>query len=225
MKGRITMPNATLRLFHSYESSSSWRVRIVLALKRLDYDSVLIGLDRREHQQDSFLKVNPIGQVPTLCVDGQYVSQSVAISEYLDETYPHTPLLPEDRLLRARVREFVEVINAGIQPLNNGGLNHSFRERFSATDTQIRAWKNYWIQRRLAGLETKLKPLAGQYCAGESLSLADVFLFPQIDRARSYDVDTGQFPTIHRIYERLGQSSEFVETGTKPTSFTSTSST
>lgn len=207
------MAPAALQLYHSYESSSSWRVRIALALKRLNYESVLIALDRREHQQDEYLKVNPIGQVPTLDVDGQRFSQSVAICEFLEETYPHPPLLPSDRISRAKVREIVEIINAGIQPLNNGGLNQSFRAQYGATDQQIRTWKKYWIERRLVGLEMKIKATAGAYCFGQSVSLADVYLFPQIERAIAYDLDVKQYPTIGEICERLSKVREFAETG------------
>ena len=115
-----------LRLFHQTHSSSSWRVRIALAIKQLAYESSLIDLSSGEHLGDAYRAKNPLGQVPCLEVDGVLVAQSVAIIEYIEESWPIPSVLPENALDRARARAIAETINAGIQAIHNSGLSQSW---------------------------------------------------------------------------------------------------
>jgi maleylpyruvate isomerase len=214
-----------MRLYHSFISSSSWRVRIVLALKDVDYESTPVDFARGEHQTPEYLAVNAARQVPTLEIPddaGQApsaagpattrISQSVAICEYLEERFPAPTLLPGDAAQRAHTREIIEFVNAGIQPLHNGGLNRSLRNGFGASDAAILAWKQYWLRARLASLEQLVAVRAGTCAVGDTVTLADAFLYPQLERARGHQIDMTPFPTLCRVEDGLAQRREFAQT-------------
>jgi maleylacetoacetate isomerase len=214
-----------MRLYHSFLSSSSWRVRIVLALKRVDYESTPVDFASGEHQTPEYLAVNPARQVPTLEIQDDAVqtpgaaapsttriSQSVAICEYLEERFPEPILLPGGTAQRALAREIVEFVNAGVQPLHNGGLNRSLRNGFGASEDAILAWKQYWLRARLASLERLVAARAGTCAVGDVVTLADAFLYPQLERARGHQIDMTPFPTLCRVEDGLAQRREFVQT-------------
>jgi maleylpyruvate isomerase len=204
---------SAIRLHHFPSSSSSWRVRIVLALKGVFHESVIVDLAAGAHLEDEHRARNPLGQVPCLEIEGRTVTQSVAICELLEELHPEPHLLPSSSLERARVRALVEVVNAGIQPLHNSGMNQSLRDELSADDVAIRTWKQRWLARRLAELESLVERSASRFCIGDALSLADVFLYPQLDKARGYGVDPAGFPVLAEIERRLRDWPEFPGTG------------
>ena len=205
-----------MRLYHSFLSSSSWRVRIALALKGVTYESVLVDFASGEHLQPEYRDVNPARQVPSLEVDQagtpRRITQSVAICEYLEERFPDPALLPADPAGRAHVREIVELINAGIQPLHNGGLNRSLGRSFNASDSVIHDWKLYWLRSRLASLEHLVTAEAGECAVGDRVTLADAFLFPQLEKARDYDVDLTPLTALSRIARSLAERPEFFQT-------------
>lgn len=200
------------RLFHGRASSCSWRARIALALKGIDYDAVLVDLDGGEHRGDAYLRTNPIGHVPTLEIDGRRLVQSVAIIEYLEETRPAPPLLPADPYRRAMARAIVETVNASIQPLHNMPVRHRLRDQFGASPDDVRAWIGHWVRLRFAGLETILHETSGRYAVGDVPSVADVYLYPQVDKAEEFGVPPAGFPTIDRVYRTLAERPEFAET-------------
>ena len=191
-------------------------MRIGLALKQVEYESILIDFGKGDHQASSFLERSPIGQVPCLEVDGIPVTQSVAILELLEELYPEPRLLPRSLISRARTRMLAEIVNAGIQPLHNGGLNESMRRQLGASNEQIRSWKKGWITRRLRGMEQVLAGEAGPYATGPRVGLADVMLYPQLDRARSYEVEVAEFPKLLSIDQELRARPEFDATRNPP---------
>jgi maleylpyruvate isomerase len=205
-----------MRLHHAFSSSSSWRVRIALALKDLRYESMLVDFSAGEQLEPQYRDVHPARQVPSLEIDDEgkprRITQSVAICEYLEERHPTPALLPRDALERAHVREIVELINAGIQPLHNGGLNLSMRRGFGASDEAISEWKRYWLRSRLAALEHLVSARAGSCSFGDRVTLADVFLFPQLAKARDYETDLSPFTALLRIQGELSARPEFSET-------------
>lgn len=204
--------SARPRLFHGRASSASWRVRIALALKQLPYDAVLVDLDGGENRGAAYLRTNPIGQVPTLEIDGHRLVQSVAIIEYLDETRPDPPLLPREPHGRATARAIVEVVNAGIQPLHNMPVRRRLTSQFGAGDDDVRAWIGHWVRLRTEGLETILTEVAGRFAIGDTVSIADVFLYPQIDKSEEFGVPPAEFSTLERLYRTLSALPAFADT-------------
>jgi maleylpyruvate isomerase len=183
-------------------SSASYRVRIALALKDIEVTTITKQLRRGEQRAKDFLEINPQGFVPVLSLDdGQTITQSLAIIEYLDEVYPQPPLLPAAPIERARVRALSLLIACDIHPLNNlrvlQYLEGSLGEAQSVRDT----WYRHWIEAGFAALEEALgrDPARGRFCYGDTPSLADVCLVPQVFNARRYSVDLAPFPRIVAI--------------------------
>jgi maleylacetoacetate isomerase len=183
-------------------SSASYRVRIALALKGIEVTTITKQLRRGEQRAKDFLEINPQGFVPVLSLDdGQMLPQSLAIIEYLDEAYPQPPLLPAAPIERARVRALSLLIACDIHPLNNlrvlQYLEGSLGEAQSVRDT----WYRHWIEAGFEALEEALgrDPARGRFCYGDTPSLADVCLVPQVFNARRYSVDLAPFPRIVAI--------------------------
>lgn len=208
-----------LRLYSYFRSSCSYRVRIALHLKGVDFDYVPIHLLEGGGQQNSeaYLARNPIGELPTLEVlnaGGEVVatlSQSVAILEYLEETYREPALLPEEPGERAKVRQLVEVVNSSIQPIQNLRVMQRLRSQFELDRPATLEWSKHWIERGFVGLEKILKGTAGVHAFGDQLSLADVVIVPQEYNARRFGVEMSNFPTIQRICATANQLTAFVK--------------
>ncbi len=206
MLGAMTRP----ALYGFPLSSATARVRIALELKGIDYEYRLVNLRAGEQYKDDYLKqVNPQGQVPALLIDDRRLCQSIAICEYLDETRPEPPLLPKDVAERARCRHYVELINSGIQPLQNLGVIRKVVE-LTGDKEQRGAWPTMWIERGFTALEALMDGNAGTYCMGDAITLADVVLAPQVRGARLYGVDVSKFPLISRIDAALSEIPAFV---------------
>jgi maleylpyruvate isomerase len=183
-------------------SSASYRVRIALALKGVEVTTVTKQLRRGEQRAKDFLELNPQGFVPVLSLDdGQALSQSLAIIEYLDEAYPHPPLLPTAPLERARVRAMSLLIACDIHPLNNLRVLQYLEGSLGETQGVRDTWYRHWIEVGFEALEEALGRDAarGRFCFGDAPSLADVCLVPQVFNARRYSVDLVPFPRIVAI--------------------------
>jgi len=204
-------PAGAPRLYHERGSSCSWRVRIALAWKGLDYTSCLLDWGSGELGGAAHRARSPFGQVPCLEIDGRAVSQSVAILELLEEIVPE--LLPEEPLARARVRELVEAVNAGIQPLHNGGLIAPMQELFGLGPEAHARWSHYWLERRLDALEPRLADRPGRYACGDQPTLADVLLYPQLCKAEELGVALAPFPALAGLREALRELPAFATTG------------
>ncbi|KFE62689.1 maleylacetoacetate isomerase [Hyalangium minutum] len=191
-----------MKLYSYWRSSCSWRVRIALNLKGLSYsyEAVHLVKDGGQQNSDAYRALNPMRTVPTLELEegGQVrrLSQSVAILEYLEERYPTPALLPADPLLRARIRMLAEMVNSGIQPLQNLSVLQFVKGELQRDD---KAFAAHWNVRGLTALEAAVKETAGTYCLGETVSLADIFLVPQLYGARRFAVDLSPYPTLTRI--------------------------
>eukprot|EP00736_Rhodelphis_marinus_P005041 Rmarinus@m.23856 len=196
--------------FHNYwRSSSSFRVRIAMALKGIDYEYVPVNLLAGEHHKEDFREMNPFDYVPVLEDNGFMVSQSVAILEYLEETHKEVPLLPDDPKERAKVRAIVEAINSSIQPLHNlAVLKKVIADAKAEGDEADRLkteWASHWIGRGLDSLERMVASYAGKYTVGDSLTLADCCLVPQVMSAQRFapGLDYSKYPTINRVFKAL----------------------
>ncbi|XP_017122700.1 probable maleylacetoacetate isomerase 1 [Drosophila elegans] len=187
-------------LYSNWSSSCSWRVRVALAIKGIDYEikptSLLKTVNDNAYTEE-YRKVNPLQKVPALKIDGHTLCDSVAIMHYLEETRPQPALLPQDPVKRAKVREIVELICSGIQPLQNSSVLELIGKE------QSLKWAQHWIARGFQGLEQVLSQSAGWCCVGDDLTMADICLVPQVRNARRYKADLAPYPTINRLNEDL----------------------
>ncbi|RJS22531.1 maleylacetoacetate isomerase [Corallococcus sp. H22C18031201] len=191
-----------LRLYSYWRSSASWRARVGLHFKGLSFEYIPVHLmeDGGKQNTAEYRALNPMRTVPTLewTENGETrrLSQSLPILEYLDARVPQPSLFPEDLLLKARVRMLAEMVNSGIQPLQNLSVLQKLKNELKADE---RAWAAHWIGRGLEALEATVKPWAGRFCMGDAVSLADICLVPQLYNARRFAVDVAAFPTLLRI--------------------------
>jgi maleylpyruvate isomerase len=191
-------------VLHNYwRSSASHRVRIGLGLKGLAFDYVAINIVKRDQFADAYRDKNPMAQVPTLEItedDGRVVAiaQSLPILEYLDERFAGTPLLPKDPYLRARARMLAEIVNSGIQPLQNLAVTKAVK----AFGGDEQAWPRPFIADGLAAFERSARDIAGAFSVGESPTIADCFLIPQLASARRFGVDVARFEQLVQIEQR-----------------------
>jgi maleylacetoacetate isomerase len=188
-------------LFSYYRSSASFRVRIALAYKGIDYEYRAVNLVKGgtgEQLEEDYRKVNSMCQVPSLVVNGVTLTQSLPIIEYLEETHPEKPLLPRDPILRAQARRVAEIVNSGIQPLQNLATLKKVTE-FTGDPAKQSAWAQQFMNRGFEGLEQVLSQTAGKFCVGDDVTIADVTLVPQYLNATRFNVDMTPFPLITRI--------------------------
>ncbi|XP_069591886.1 maleylacetoacetate isomerase isoform X2 [Ranitomeya imitator] len=191
-------------LFSYFRSSCSWRVRIALALKGIEYDLRPVNLiqDGGQQRTDEYKHVNPMQQVPALRIDGVTLSQSLAIIEYLEETRPLPPLLPGDPLKRGQCRMLSDHIASGIQPVQNLDV-------LQRVGDKKLEWAQHYITRGFQALELLLQDTAGHYCVGDEVTMADLCLVPQVANADRFHVDMTPYPTISRINQALLQLEAF----------------
>jgi maleylacetoacetate isomerase len=192
-----------MKLCSFFRSSAAFRVRIALNLKGLVYNTIPIHLRRNDQAGPDYRGVNPQGLVPALEDRGEFLIQSLAIIEYLDETHPDPRLLPETPADRARVRELAEIVACDIHPINNLRMLRYLTHALLHDESQIAAGYNHWIDAGFRALEALLvqDPRTGIFCQGDQPSLADVALVPQVVNAERYRLDTTAYPTIARISE------------------------
>ena len=206
------MGDERILLYGYWRSSSAYRVRIALNLKQLDYDQEAVHLVRDGGQQNlpGYRAVNPLGLVPALVHGDRTIVQSMAICEYLEEAFPEQPLLPREADGRARVRAIAQSIASEIQPLNNLAVMQYLKTEMGQGDDSVRRWYSHWIDRGFAAVETWLKgPGTGQYCHGDSPTLADCYLVPQVYNAERFRCDLEPYPKIRRITQRCRELGAF----------------
>lgn len=192
-----------MKLYGYSRSSAAFRVRIALNLKSLDYEDAFIHLRRGDQSLPEYLQINPQGLVPALELDGETLIQSLAIIEYLDETRPGPPLLlPRDAAGRARVRALAEIVACDIHPLNNLRVLRYLLRPLGHSEADLETWYNQWISGGFQALEGMLAHdrRTGLFCHGDTPTLADVTLVPQVVNAERYRLDMAPYPTIARIY-------------------------
>lgn len=194
-----------MKLYTYFRSSAAYRVRIALNLKGLDYQAVPVHLVRGggEHRQPAYLGLNPAGLVPALEDQGQVLTQSLAIIEYLEESHPLPALLPAAPLDRARVRAIAQAIACDIHPVNNLRVLQYLTRELDASEEQKNAWYRHWIGVGLQAVEAMLAGDArtGAFCHGDTPGLADCCLVPQVFNARRFGCELSAMPTVLRIAE------------------------
>lgn len=191
-----------MKLYNYFRSSASFRVRIALELKGLSYEYLPVHLARGDHKLPEYAAVSPSGLVPLLVLDdGRKLSQSMAIIEYLDESFPEQPLLPATVRERARVRGLAQLIACDMHPLGNLRVLQYLEREFKASPEQREAWVRHWLALGFGALEQLLAdhPSTGAFCDGEVPGLADCLLVPQVYNARRFGLDLSPYPTVRRI--------------------------
>ncbi len=198
-------------LYDYFRSSASYRVRIALNLKGLSYRSVPVALLDNAQQAPEYLEKNPQGLIPALLDGDQLITQSLAICEYLDEVYPTPALLPTDALGRARVRALALSIACDIHPLNNLRVLRRLEQQFSAEQASKDAWYRHWVDTGLRAFERQIERTRGQYCYGDTVTLADLALIPQVYNARRFQCDLSAYPNIVAIEQQCLALSAFAQ--------------
>ncbi len=205
------MGASTAVLHGYYRSSTSYRLRILLNLKGIDYTIVPVALDRGEQRAPGFLERNPMGGVPVLEIDGHTLVQAPAMMDYLEERYPEPRLLPEAIDDRQRVREISALVACDIHPLNNLRVLKHLRASYALDDAGIADWYRHWIHAGFGALERMVEPSAeAPYAVGGRLSLAEINLVPQIYNARRFDVDMSDYPKLAAIDAHCARLDAFV---------------
>ncbi|NIR31347.1 MAG: maleylacetoacetate isomerase [Gammaproteobacteria bacterium] len=200
-----------MKLYTFFRSSAAYRVRIALNLKHLDWEHAGVHLRRGEQRRPEYGALNPQGLVPTLLDDEHVLTQSLAICEYLEERYAEPPLLPQSPVERARVRALAYVVACEIHPLNNLRVLNYLTDTLGVDETQKLAWYRHWVALGLEALEKMLAGDArtGRYCHGDTPTLADVCLVPQVANAVRFECDLAPYPTVRRINEACLELPEF----------------
>ena len=190
-----------LQLHNFFRSGTSHRLRIALNLKGLDNQYVVVDLRKEEHLGAAFKALNPQGLVPALVDGEQVLTQSPAIIEWLEERYPAPALLPTHIDDRARVRAVAALVGCDIHPINNRRILEYLRKTLGCDEAAVLAWCATWINAGFEALEALLAAdqQRGAFCFGNTPTLADVYLVPQIESARRFNVDMTPFPTLVSI--------------------------
>ena len=190
-----------MKLYNYFRSSASYRVRIALALKGLDYDYIPVHLVKREHLDTGYAAMSTSRLVPTLQDGDALLSQSLAIVEYLDETHPLPALLPADALGRARVRAIAQDIACEIHPLNNLRVLRYLTHDLKLSEDDKNRWYRHWVESGLESVERQLAAQPARFCHGDTPGLADLTLVPQIFNAQRFDCRTEHVPNVMRVFD------------------------
>ena len=204
-----------MQLYNYFRSSASYRVRIALALKGLDCELIPIQLLKHEQSSPDYAAMAPAQLVPLLKVDdATLLTQSMAIIEYLDEVHPEPPLLPGSALDRARIRSLAQDIACEIHPIDNLRVLRYLVHELKVGEEAKTRWYRHWVESGLDALEKRLAGDArtGRFCHGDTPTLADCVLVPQIVNAQRYDCRLDHLPTVMRVFEACMQLDAFSAT-------------
>ena len=190
-----------MTLYGYFRSSTSYRTRIAMNLKGLDYENITVNLAQDEQLNSEFKGINPQGLVPVLQTDDLRLYQSPAILEWLEEVYPEKALLPKDAAGRMQVRAISAMIGCDIHPINNRRILQYLRNELSVDEEEVMAWCNRWMSEGFTALEKILAKdtTRGKFCYGNSPTFADCYLIPQVSSARRFKVDLDAYPNIVEI--------------------------
>jgi len=193
-------------VFYAYwRSSACYRVRIALKLKGVDYEARQIDLREDEQKSADYRALNPQGLVPMLEIDGQRLTQSLAIINYLDQRFANVPLIPAAAAERSHVVALAMTVACDIHPLNNLRVLKYLKNELGHSQDEVDAWYRHWVREGLTALEAMAAPKAGKYLFGEGPTAADVCLVPQLYNARRFDVPLGDYPTLLRADENASK--------------------
>jgi maleylpyruvate isomerase len=203
-----------MKLYNFHASSTSYRTRIVLNLKGLQYEYVPIRLDKAEHLSDSYGKINPMRGVPTLELDnGARLYQSSAIIEYLEEVHPRPSLLPNDPAERARVRALAAIVGSDMHPVNNLRIRKFIADSYQQDADGVAAWIQHWSKAGFAAIETMLKDDRNRrgFCYGDAPTIADAYLVSQVFASVRFKTDMTPFPEIVKVVENCNAMKAFAD--------------
>lgn len=191
-----------LKIYGYFRSSASYRIRIALNLKGLPYETIPVHLlkDGGEQRKPEYLKKNPMGQIPLLEEGDFLLSQSMAILLYLEKTQPNPAVFSTDIKIQAKQIAICELVNSGIQPINNSKILKYLRDTYAIDEGGIQSWSQHWIRNGFDALEIELAKTAGTYAFGDTVSAADCVIIPQVYNAHRVKVDMGRYPIISRVY-------------------------
>jgi len=200
-----------MKLYSFFRSGTSHRLRIALNLKGIATDYVAVDLRVDEQQKEAFKAVNPQGLVPALDTGDQVLIQSPAIIEWLEEKHPTPALLPAGADARARVRALAAVVGCDIHPINNRRILQTLRKQFGANEDAINAWCGTWISEGFDAYEALIAAdkTRGRFSFGDTPTLTDVYLVPQVESARRFNVDMNRWPLISAIDKACGELEAF----------------
>jgi maleylpyruvate isomerase len=192
-----------MKLYNFYASSTSYRTRIVLNLKGIDYEYVVVRLDKAEHLNPGYAEINPMKGVPTLEVDGVRLYQSTAIIEYLEETFPDPPLLPKEPKARAQVRAIAAIVGCDMHPVNNLRIRNFLRDTYHQDPAGIGSWIHHWNKAGFEAIETMLRRDKARrgFCYGPSPTIADAYLVSHVFSAVRFKADMSPYPEINAVVE------------------------
>ncbi len=204
---------AGMKLHNYFRSSASFRVRIALELKGLPYEYVPVHIAKGEHKKPDYVAVSPSMLVPTLETDaGEQLGQSMAIIEWLDETHPQPPLLPSDPLGRAHVRALAQLVACEIHPLNNLRVLKYLVNELKVGDDAKNGWYRHWVREGLLAFERELQRLPrGTYCHGDTPTLADCCLVPQIFNGKRFGADFSSLDRTMAVFDACMQHPAFIK--------------
>lgn len=191
-----------MKLYTFFRSGTSHRLRIALNLKNVSAEHIPVDLRKDVQAEAEFKAVNPQGLVPALTLDdGQTLIQSPAIIEWLEETHPEPALLPQDPEARAHVRAMAAIVGCDVHPINNRRILQALRKDFGASEDAVNAWCGTWITAGFDAIEALLaqNTTRGDFCFGNAPSMADVYLIPQVESARRFNVDMSRWPLISAV--------------------------
>ena len=202
--------NQIMKLYTYFRSSAAYRVRIALNLKNIDHQLVPVNLLKSEQQSTDYLQKNPQGLLPSLETENGILGQSLAILEYLEEQYPETPLLPGNAWQKAHIRNLSYAIACDIHPIDNLRVLKYLSSELNVDDEAKNKWYRHWVEVGFEKIERMLDS-KNTFCAGESPSLADVCLVPQVFNAIRFKVDMAAYPKIAAIYQRCNELAAFID--------------
>jgi len=189
-----------MKLYSYFRSSASYRARIALHWKGLPFEYIPISLLKGAQLSAEYRKINPMAHVPALEHEGFLVAESMAIIQYLDEVFAEKPLFPGNPRDKATVLQLCEVINSGIQPLQNLKVQRLLESTYGLQKSDSDGFVRHWISEGLANLEKLLEHTAGSFSFGGSVTAADCFIIPQCVTAKRFGVETASFPCLHRVF-------------------------
>ncbi|TMP08151.1 maleylacetoacetate isomerase [Pseudoalteromonas sp. S3178] len=197
-----------MKLYSYFRSSAAYRVRIALNLKAIDYDLAIVNLLKSQQLDEGYLAVNPQGLLPALETEEGYLAQSLAILEWLDETYPQSPIIAGSAWQKAKIRNISYAIACDIHPVNNLRVLKYLSNELNVDDEAKNKWYRHWIEVGFEKIEFMLSD-SSDYCVGDQPTLADICLVPQVFNAIRFEVDMAAYPKIAAIYERCNKLAAF----------------
>ena len=204
----------SLILYNYFRSSTSFRVRIALELKGLDYEYRPVHLleDGGQQNKAQYRQLNPMGGVPTLVHEGKTISQSLVILEYLDDAFPSTyQLFPKQIYLKSQVKQFCEIINADMHAFGNLKVLQYLEKKHTYSPSDKEEWVNHWFHQGFSSLEKILQSSAKDFCFGTEITAADVLLIPFVTTAERYHMDLSVYPHVSRIFKNCMQHPGFIK--------------